>query len=290
MMNALRFFRFSPAAVLQVTGEDAAEFLQSQATQDLRGAEGFCRYSLFLDHKGLIHGDGFVFHDGPESYLILSYATPADALREKLEKHIIAEEVEVTDSTDAFVVFAFPGELPEQVSAKPPEGGFERWNVGFLYRGRRLQRAGTEVLLPAGNLDDIPGECMPEEEAERMRIQNGLPMIGVDLTGENNPLEGGVLSGISFDKGCYLGQEVVARLHRLQRTGKRLVRFRCSDVSNSSGEEVILDGKPVGKVTSVAREPEKGGTTGMAMVKARLDDAELAAAAGWNAVEVVEPS
>ncbi|NBD38302.1 MAG: hypothetical protein GVY10_07030 [Verrucomicrobia bacterium] len=289
-MNALRFFRFSPAAVLQVSGEDAAEFLQSQATQDLRGTEGFCRYSLFLDHKGLIRGDGFVFHDGPESYLIMSYATPAEVLREKLEKHIIAEEVEVTDATDAFVVFAFPGESPEQVSAKPPEGGFERWNVGFLYRGRRLQRAGREVLLPAGNRDDISGECLREEEAECLRIQNGLPMVGVDLTGESNPLEGGVLSGISFDKGCYLGQEVVARLHRLQRTGKRLVRFWCSDKCIQTGMAIRSGDKAVGRVTSTAADPERGGVIGLAVVKARLSDGELAAAAGWDAVEVVEPS
>ena len=289
-MEPLRYFKCTPAAVLNITGEDAAEFLQSQATQDLAGEEGFCRYSLFLDHKGLVHGDGFVFHEGPESYRIMSYATPADTLREKLERHIIAEEVEVTDATRSFVVLAFPGGLPDQLSAKPAEGRFERWNVGFLYRGRRLQRAGTEVLLPAGNLDDISGECMPEEEAEIMRIQNGLPMIGVDLTADNNPLEGGVLSAISFDKGCYLGQEVVARLHRLQRVGKQLVRFRCSDGSISAGEEILLDGKPVGTVTSVARNPEQGGAVGMAMVKARLDHRELGAAAGWDTLEVVEPS
>lgn len=289
-MEPLPYFKCTPAAVLHITGEDAAEFLQSQATQDLAGEEGFCRYSLFLDHKGLIHGDGFVFHEGPESYLILSYATPAAKLREKLEKHIIAEEVEVTDATRSYVLFAFPGNLPDQLAARPAEGRFERWNVGFLYRGRRLQSGGTEVLLPAGNLDDIPGECMPEEEAETMRIQNGLPMIGVDLTADNNPLEGGVLSAVSFDKGCYLGQEVVARLHRLQRVGKQLVRFRCSDVSISAGEEILLDGKPAGKVTSVAPDPEQGGAVGMAMVKARLDHRELAAAAGWDTLEVVEPS
>jgi folate-binding protein YgfZ len=289
-MEGSRQFKFAPSAVLEVTGEDAAEFLQSQATQDLRGGEGFCRYSLFLDHKGLIHGDGFVFHDGPESYRILSYATPAETLKAKLEKHVIAEEVEITDATDAFLVIAFAEGLPDQLPAQPPESEFGRWNVGYLYRGRRLQRGGTETLLPVGNLADISGETIPEGEAEFLRIQNGLPTIGVDLTADNNPLEGGVLSAISFDKGCYLGQEVVARLHRLQRAGKRLVRFRCSDGSISPGEEVIHDGKPVAKVTSVARDPGKGGTTGLAMVKARLDNAELGGAAGWSTVEVVEPS
>ncbi len=289
-MDGPRQFPFRPAAVLRLRGEDAGDFLHSQATQDLRGREGFCRYSLFLDHKGLVHGDGFVFREGPESYLILSYATPAEDLRNQLDKHIIAEEVEMEDVTEEFTVLAFTGPLPKGIPDVGEDGQFGRWNVGHVYRGRRLQREGVELLLPSVNTEEFSVAPLSENEAENLRIENGLPLVGIDVGKENNPLEAGILSAIAFDKGCYLGQEVVARLHRLQRVNRRLVRFRTSVSAPVPGTEIRMEEKVVGNISSAVADPERGDAVGMAMVKARIDDEELKSAAGWTQLDVVEPS
>lgn len=273
-----------PAAVLAITGEDAADFLQNQGTADLRGADGLCRYSLFLDHKGLVHGDAYVLRRDEESFRLVSYAAPASMLAEKLNRHIIADDVEIEDLTNRYQLVASRSEPPRWPEELTPESGcFQEDAGGYWFRGRLLGRHDYEFLLPRGK--SLPWECPALEpaEAERLRIEDGIPLVGVDVDARHTPLDAGLLSCIAFDKGCYLGQEVVARQHRLGRSSRKLVRFRAADSALEKGMELSVGGRSVGEVTSLA--PVEDGWVGLAMVKAKLDPQDLARSYGWTDCE-----
>lgn len=273
-------------AVLAVRGEDAAEFLQNQGTADLRGADGLCRYSLFLDHKGMVQSDAQILRLGEESFLLIRYAPDGSGLREKLERHIIADDVETEDLTGRYRL-----ELREAdpAGAKVSPGSFARDGEAFLVAGR-LWGAGTvERLVPREAPLDEAVRWVDEEAALLRRLRAGIPLVGVDLTAENTPLEGGLVSAISFEKGCYLGQEVVARQHRLGRSRKKLVRVE-SDSALRAGQALELGGKEVGTVTSAAALEDGSGWLGLAMVKSSTETGELAEAMGWRSCEPLAES
>jgi folate-binding protein YgfZ len=107
---------------------------------------------------------------------------------------------------------------------------------------------------------------MTADEAEWERINHGVPAVPRDLDAVTTPLAGGMLDAVSFTKGCYLGQEVVARQQRLGRSPQRLVRLRGRGVLEV-GRSLEVDGDPAGEVRSVARQGEV--TIGLALMRSR---------------------
>ena len=102
---------------------------------------------------------------------------------------------------------------------------------------------------------------------EAIRVERGVPVHGSELTEEYNPLEANLLDSISFNKGCYVGQEVVARLDTYKKVKKRLVGLSWEgDGDAPTGGAVVLDGKQVGTITSTARSPRLMGWIGLAYV------------------------
>ena len=274
---ASRFvFRQQPAAVLRFSGDDHAEFLQNQGTADLRGAPGLCRYSLWLDHRGRIHGDAFVLKPDAAHMLLVSYATPAALLQAKFERHIIADDVEIEDLTGAHVLYSATddaaGELLERAGISRPAGhGFSAANGVFCFHGRRIGPC-LDFLVPR---EADPFEAAAEaasRRAEGMRIAAGIPLVPVDTgSGDDalNPVEAGLASAVSFDKGCYLGQEVVARAHRLQRASRRLVRFTGTGRPDTHPCELTDQGALVGRLCSVVENPDNFSAIGW--LKSRYD-------------------
>jgi folate-binding protein YgfZ len=229
-MSSIEVIITPPAAVLRVSGEDHLDFLQNQGTAHLPGKAGQVRYSLWLDHKGLIHGDAFVLQLDEDSALLVSYGTPASDLRAKFERHIVADDVEIEEVTNDWKLVSLPAPSAEsylrQRSATLEQGAFIREAEGYLFAGRRLGPGSLESLVPAKMEVPVEMKAISQPEATRIRIEAGIPAIPEDVPpGVLNPLEANIHSALSFDKGCYLGQEVVARVHRLNRLGSRLVRF-----------------------------------------------------------------
>ena len=98
------------------------------------------------------------------------------------------------------------------------------------------------------------------EALDALRIERGVPAFGRELTEAFNPLEAGLIDIISFTKGCYVGQEVVARLNTYDKVQKRLMRMRWDDGAGPEpGAKLVLDGKQVGVVTSAADSPAGSG-------------------------------
>jgi folate-binding protein YgfZ len=126
------------------------------------------------------------------------------------------------------------------------------------------------------------------EAREALRLESGSPIFGIDYGPDNLPQESGLTDAVSYTKGCYLGQEVVARLHYRGQVARRLARLHGPDSEPPApGTAVLLEGREAGVVTSVARSPSDGSTRMWAMLKRRALEVGTRLEVGGRMVEVV---
>lgn len=232
------FFRWRPAAWLRVCGPDAAAFLQGQFTSDLRQpSPESAVYGLWLNAKGKVVADSFIVRDrdAEDVFWVGSYHCAAAVIRERLESHIIADDVMIEDETSGWAgLTLFPTETASEgptlsagfiASARQLTGP-----AGFLFSGRRRGDEHAEWVAPVAavdaarrNLQAVPER--PADEVLRRRIEAGIPAVPADIGPADLPNEGGLeRDAISYQKGCYLGQEVMARLKSMGQVRRRLVR------------------------------------------------------------------
>jgi len=274
-----RQFFFRPTAVLKVTGDDAFPFLQGQFTQDLRGAKtaGQVAYGLWLNQKGKVLADSFVLHYAGD-WLVVSLFSAAALIRERLEAYVIADDVVIDDETERWagvsVLGAKAGErlLKSNGASHPPEGHFCAIDAGFIFPGRRTTEPNWEWLCPVA--PETPGHRGLVGEAvvldfaamERFRIEAGIPSVPRDIGPEDLPNEGGLdQDAISYTKGCYLGQEVMARLKTMGQVRRRLMRIAGPSVPPEVlPAPLFAGGKKIGELRSAA--PVDQGFAGLAMI------------------------
>jgi folate-binding protein YgfZ len=265
--------RFRLAACLRVTGEDALSFLQGQFTQELRSrAEAPAAYGLWLNQKGKVLADSYVLREAVDEAWIISFSSDAAVIRERLEAYVIADDVVIEDVTAewAGVTVGGPeaeGWLGHEAGGVPQEGEFIRaTGGGLVFRGRRGVE-GFEWVRPARA--GVPAGLaeVSAEELERVRIAAGIPRVPQDIGAGDLPNEGGLdLAGISYTKGCYLGQEVMARLKAMGTVRRRLVRVRGAGRGVPAVPCALLQGeRRAGELRSAVRDGA-GGFIGLAMV------------------------
>jgi folate-binding protein YgfZ len=263
-------FAWKPAAWLRVTGDDAATFLQGQFTNELRGlAVGAAVYGLWLTLKGKVLADSFVVRGAVENeFWVGSYHSPATVIRERLESFIIADDVVVEDVTGEWSAFSLIG---PGVNAALTASAAERCE-GVLFRGRRTREETVEWVVPLAQAEAaherLKGLTVwSEAEVEARRIAEAIPAVPADIGPSDLPGEG-ALEGetISYTKGCYLGQEVMARLKSMGQVRRRLLRVAGDGEAPAMlPAELFIGPRKVGEVRSVARQPG-GGWTGLAML------------------------
>ena len=258
-----------------IRGEDALGFLQGQFSQDLQPrtiASQVC-YGLWLNHKGRVLADSFTLVAGSDEVWLVSYLSVAAGIREWLESHVVADDVTIEDQTAAWRGLALAGpHAPAWLSSvaaggPPPSGQFVRMAGGFVFRGRRSAGESWECLAPAAS---PPPACavLPEISAatlELMRLADRLPAVPADLGPGDLPHEAGLeTTAVSYTKGCYVGQEVMARL----RTGKirrRLVRVSGPGPAPARLVPLFQQDKKIGGLRSAAADGH-GGFLGLAML------------------------
>lgn len=235
-MEAVIGYKYSMRTHLLVTDEDAADFLQSQFSNDLRPfSTGGCAYGLWLDVKGKVIGDSVVLCEGEEQFRILSECSEGERIAAKLNQHIIADDVEI-ESQAAGPAVALIGEgapaLLEQLGyAVPADGAYIKQEEVYLYRGRRSRRPSYELvcLNPSAAETLFDQLCQADvdwpavDRIQMERLDGKYPLIPVEIGAGDLPGEGALeLDAISFKKGCYLGQEVVARMYNVGRPQRGL--------------------------------------------------------------------
>jgi len=275
-------YHWQPAAWLRVSGGDAATFLQGQFTNELRDlATGGAVYGLWLNVKGKVLADSFVL-SGPLAgeFWVGSYFSPATAIRERLESFVIADEVVIEDVTSGWTGVALLGEGATAALAA------ER-RAGFVFRGRRAREESAEWIFPVAETNAVRTQLtglreLDANEMTRRRIEAGIPAVPADAGPGDLPNEGGLdVAAISYTKGCYLGQEVMARLKSLGQVRRRLLRVAGAGEPSQNLPAALFAGeRQMGELRSAARDGS-GGFIGLAMLSLLhvTKDAALAFAA-----------
>jgi folate-binding protein YgfZ len=230
--------------VLRATGEDVRAWLGGQVTNDLRAMrEGSAVYTLVLTTKGKILCDAWVLERGRD-VLVVVPRSAADAVRDHFDAHIVMEDVAL-ERTDLEVVTLQGPKAAEVVEA----GGMSSFPCDRLGIGGRdvlvvpSEREPACAALRAAGAIDIDDPAW-----ERARIELGRPRFGADFGEQHYPQEAGLKKlAVSFEKGCYLGQEVVCMLENRGQLTRRLVQLAGTA---SAGDVLSQDGAEVGKVTS----------------------------------------
>ncbi|MGD2115671.1 MAG: glycine cleavage T C-terminal barrel domain-containing protein [Acidobacteriota bacterium] len=297
--------------VLEISGADRERFLSGMVTCEVRelGPAGGT-FGFVTTRKGGVLTD-FALLSLEERFLLELPAGRAQALSDHLGGYILADRVAPKVATDlAPLLVAGPeakhllrnllggalpagaelrwGHGPAEIESVPvrvanrPLLGVDAWTVWVATEGAE---AVARALLDAG------AHPAGYDALETVRIEAGIPLWGPDYDESNLPQEAGLDEGLNFTKGCYLGQEVVARIHYRGGVNRRIVGIEIDgDEPPATGTELLLDGKVVGRVGSVALSPNLEGPIGLAMVhkKAAEPGTRLQVAGDGGEVEVEE--
>ena len=251
--------------VVSVMGADSVGFLQGLLTNDVEKLPpGEARYAALLTPQGKILFDMIVVRapdaDGPVFLIDCGSAQAAD-LAKRLGFYKLRAKVAIADESASRAVAAFWGGEPAAI-----EGG-------LLYADPRDPRLGWRAILPRPVADALGSEHVGEYEG--LRIGVAAPKGGVDFAyGDAFPHDVNLdlLNGVDFDKGCYVGQEVVSRMKHRGTARRRIVRVKLAGPPPAPGAPIIDRELPVGMLGS------SSGREALALL--RLDRAEDAAAAG----------
>lgn len=267
-------YPYQMSAHLIASGEDAAEFLQSQFSCDLRPFRvGHAVYGLWLDVKGKVIADSWVLCVGAERFHIFSEHCDAGIIAQKLEQHVIADDVviELAPSAPALSVI---GTTEEAMAADFP--GFA------LLPGRRARLPSVEAIFNSATARDtfvavLDAQRLADDRLQLLRMEAGVPRIPDEVGPGELPGEAG-LDGdaVDFNKGCFLGQEVVARMRNLGKPTRALYQLRGSGpLPDCPAALTLADGKVVGELRSVVRNGSDW--RGVALIKIR----HVAAGVAW---------
>ena len=272
--------------VVEMTGEDRVRFLNGLITSDVRElGEGDGQHGFVTDAKGKVVTDVGLF--ALEDRLWME-AAPGKAahLAEHLGKYVITDRVELAVLEEQVAV-ALCGPRAEEALGSLVEGELPGADWGhravdladraaWLCRHPRLGVDGFVVRASRTDAEEIRRRLVADDGGPRevghhvmeaARIAAGLPLAGVDLDEATLPQETGEEGAISYTKGCYLGQEVVARVHYLGKVNRTLRGLRFEDGTLPElGAELSADGRPVGRVTSAVRIPGSSEFVGLALL------------------------
>ena len=239
--------------VLLLEGGEAAEFLQGQVTNDVEALEpGTGCYAALLDHKGKLRADMRVLRLGEQELQVDGEPIAREVLRHNFETYSLGRDVRARDLTDERAVTSVIGPAAHErlnVDLPGEEHSFVEGELG-LYVATDL---GVDVI---GTVPGLP--TASEDAAECLRIESGRPRLGLDMGSATIPQEAGLNDrAVSFTKGCYVGQETVARLHYKGKPNRHLRGLRLSEPA-AHGDEILLGDKPVGTIGSACVSPVHG--------------------------------
>lgn len=248
----------SGRAKWQFTGSDRVRYLNGQVTQDVRKASAEkAVYACVTDAKGRICGDVFVRVSEDGAALWLDAETHlSEELGVRLERYIIADDVELTEITEDWGLWHVLGEASQGVAGVQCE---------------RLGVPGVDVWLASGEVPPFSGTPITRGEMEVLRIVRGIPRHPNELNLSTFPPEAGLEEkAMDFSKGCYIGQEILSRIRTTRKMPRQLIAWEAREEAGTVavGAEIATPEKgAVGEVTSVTIHPVSGLQVGLGYVK-----------------------
>jgi folate-binding protein YgfZ len=285
---------------LCLTGGDRVRFLHGQVTNDikkLRVGEG-C-YAALVTTKGKMESDLNVFNLADEILLDFEPGM-TETVTQRLEKYIVADDVQIVDAAPHYGLVSVQG--PKSQEAVAALGLFEpipgaSFNIikmldatlGELYLANhpRLGSSGFDLFIPNNSLGavadkliaavrQIGGRACGWTAFETARIEAGIPRFGADMNANYLPLECNLESAVVFNKGCYIGQEVINRVHSFGHVNKELRGLRLSSPAGNRaapGDKLFYQGAEAGQLTSVGHSPALDADIALGYVKRECNQA-----------------
>ena len=266
------FLDLSGRAKFRIIGTDRLRFLNGQITNDLRKAsETSAIEACILNAKGKTDAHIYISASG-NSFLVDAASELREALNVRLERYVIADDVQIEDVTDQFSLF-------HVLSQQSPT-----LEHGRIVSVRRFAEPGWDIWGDATqhrvSLQELScrwAHC-DSDAAEIMRIEQGIPLWGRELTNEIIPIEANLEQrAIDYQKGCYIGQEVISRIKMSGQTNKRLCGLiSVDDVSLQPGMKLTapsVPGRETGWITSATRSETIGREIALGYVKRGFNSA-----------------
>jgi folate-binding protein YgfZ len=289
-------FECKDLAVLVVTGKDRVTWLNGLLTCDLvKRPETAGRYGLVVLRSGRVLTDATVVVDATRAFVVLPAAL-VETVRAHLEHYLVMEDASVDARADAFAPWAVHGPRSAEVlEAARAVGG-----VGGLVD--RTGLGGAMVLVPGARAPEVLGAIERAVAAaggavgddagwEALRLERGVPRFGLDFDEKTYPQEASLETvAVSFDKGCYLGQEVVCMLQMRGHVKRKLAALVIEGATLPDRGAAVTDeaGTPIGEVTSAAASPTLGKGVALAMVKRAQAERGQHVVVGGARAEVVD--
>ena len=277
---------------LEVSGEDALDLLNRLSTNDLEKLEpGRGMGTTLTTNKGRVIDLLRVLHLG-ESLLVLTSPQTQQRVAEWIDFYTFVEDVSVEDvsertgqtlvvgsgAAEALAEAGFPAESLTEYLDHVAAGGARAARVDFGRLPAYL------IVAPRDAMPEIGLDSLGGDDLERLRVEQAVPAYPAELNEDRNPLEANLKPYISFNKGCYIGQEVVARLNTYDRVQRFLCRLDVADGAEvSPGDALMVDGSEVGEVTTAA----PGIALGYLRKRHYEDGAEVDIASGGGMVRAV---
>jgi folate-binding protein YgfZ len=258
---------------LVLTGDDRVRFLHGMVTNDVEALQpGQGCHAAMLTTKGKMVADLVVYCDEEALFLELD-----PSLREKVkqifDKHIIMDDVTVADvSDDLRELGVYGDDAAETIAGLLGVDAAALPSYGFVMTAAKVRVArATELGMPGFHVFGdvaIAGEPLSDDDFEELRVEAGTPLYGVDMGEDRLPIEAGVTDAVSFTKGCYLGQEVIARATNLGHINRRLMGLVVDgDETVERGAKLATTARPdAGYVTSSVRSRRLGRVIALAYV------------------------
>jgi tRNA-modifying protein YgfZ len=284
---------------LRVRGEDRARLLHAMSTNDIQNLKpGGGLYAFFLTAQGRILADANIYNRG-ESLFLDTEPETAEKLYSHLDKYIIADDATVEDETGQWAAIGLEGpesiRYAEKLGISVPERNcVSDWRTGFVARAASTGPEGIRIFLSRADKDDLLRRfeelAIPNataSEARVVRLENGIPRYGEDMTERYLVQETQATHGVHFNKGCYLGQEIVERVRSRAQIHRLLTPIRIqSSSAPPAGTKLSVDGKDVAEITSAVYSPSFGEVVGLAYVRteAARDKPAMVVADGHAAI------
>ena len=280
----------SHLATVAVRGKDRESFLQNMLTNDVRSlAPGTGVPAAFLTNKGKLVSDLLVFKSD-DTFLLQMERERAEPFRKALDRYIISEDVTLESRADTEATFSLEGPKASGILAELAGISLSDLDELAHLRFRSLDLSGVPARITAQRRELTPrfdvtaspaaaksllekalehGALLGGESVrEARRIEASRPRFGIDMDESHLPLEAGLEEAISFQKGCYIGQEYVVRLAHRGHVNRKLAGLTLGgNEPPAPGTPVLRGVEEAGAVTSSAFSPALGGALALAYLK-----------------------
>jgi tRNA-modifying protein YgfZ len=281
--------------MLLVRGAEAAEYLESQLTNEVESlAPGEGCYAALLDRKGHMQSDMRVLRLGPDELWLDTEEIAAERVRRHLDMYRIGRDTELDELSGERAIISVIGPAAAEVAGSGPlhpEHAHRELDAG---RRAVASDLGVDLIVPALQAESTRSALVEagavevsEAAAEILRVESGRPRYGAEMTEATIPAEAGINErAVSFTKGCYIGQETVARLHYKGKPNRHLRGLRLSSPA-ADGDAIRLGEREVGTVGTACVSPAHGAIA-LAIVRREASPGDRVEVGEAASAEIVE--